>query len=207
MAIQLILVLLLLTQAGAQGADDPSKWAAREAHEGFLIAADPYTDAARLKAKFGKKHPLEGGLLAVEVFFKNDGDQAVQIGLDDVRLLIHAPGGKRQQIVMLTLEETVERIVNKEKGGPNPTVSRSPLPKGPTFGRSKDWKKVEEVVKPLALEMDIIPPRASVRGFIFFDLGGQMELAEYSKLYVPNVKRLPAGKALLFFEVELGKRQ
>ena len=33
---------------------DPTTLAAKESHEGLLVAADNYTDAARSKARFGK---------------------------------------------------------------------------------------------------------------------------------------------------------
>lgn len=204
---RILVMLMVVAPMVAQGPADAEKWAAREEHNGFLIAADPYGSAARSKEKFGKKHPVDAGILPLEVYFKNNGDQAVQIEMSDIRLLLHPPGGRRQQLLMLDLDTVIERIVNKKKGGPEPSLPRLPIPRGsPQVGRSKDWMKVEEVLRPLVVEMDIIPPRGYTRGFIFFDLGGRMEMVEHAALYVPNLRRLPEGKGMLFFEVELLKK-
>src|SRR5713101_934362 len=51
---------------------DPATLPARDVHQGMLIAADPYTDEARSKAKFGKKNPVDSGILALEVYLRND---------------------------------------------------------------------------------------------------------------------------------------
>ncbi len=44
-----------------------------------------------------------------------------------------------------------------------------------------------------------------VHGFVFFDLGDDLSLAETASVYVPDVTIVPSQKALMFFEVPVGK--
>ena len=44
-----------------------------------------------------------------------------------------------------------------------------------------------------------------IHGFVFFDLGDEMSLAETASVYVPDVTIVPSQKALMFFEVAVGK--
>ena len=46
---------------------------------------------------------------------------------------------------------------------------------------------------------------ATIHGFVFFDLNGDLSLAAKASLYVPDVATIPSNKALMFFEVPLGK--
>ena len=62
-----------------------------------------------------------------------------------------------------------------------------------------------EAIKPFALDADIVPPQATIHGFLFFDLNHDMSLAADASLYVPDVTTVPSNKALMFFEVSLGK--
>lgn len=199
-----VFLLSLLALTATAQVRDPTTWPARDAHEKFLIAADPVADAARSKEIFGKKHPHAAGLLAVGVYFKNDNDQAVSVALERVRLLLAPPGGGRQRLQMLPLEDAITMMANPEP--PNPKASRKPgpipLPR-PGRNKSKDWQKVEAIVRPLSLEMDIIPPHATVHGYIFFDLNHRFELLAHSKLYLPDLRFVSSGQALLFFELDL----
>ena len=51
---------------------------------------------------------------------------------------------------------------------------------------------------------DVVPPMGKVHGFLFFNLGHNMALAEAASLYVPSATVIPSNKALMFFEVSLG---
>ncbi len=178
---------------------------ARESHEGLLIAADPYHDPARSKAKFGKKHPQDAGILAIEVHLRNDTKRAIQMDLSAIRLLLAPPGNARQRIEPLTLEGMIEKTLYKERGGPN-MERRIPIPRRTTpENRPKEWKKFEEAVRPMVLEMDILPPMSSVRGFVFFNLGRNMNWAAHSRLYFPSLKFVDTNQELFYFEVDLSK--
>ncbi|MCL4523318.1 MAG: hypothetical protein M1453_15215 [Acidobacteria bacterium] len=201
------LALLLLFAAPSVTAQqtDPATLPARDAHEGLLIAADPFDDAARSKERFGKKSPHSVGILALEVYFKNDTAKAIHVDLERIRLSIEAPGQDRQQLRPMLLETVVNSIVYPE--GLNPIAPRKPrpFPGSGTGTKDKDVKKVDEVLRPLALEMDVLPPKATVRGLLFFDLGRKFEKLRYSQLYVPDLAFVADGKALMFFEVDLSK--
>jgi hypothetical protein len=170
----------------------------------MTIAVDVVADAARSQQIFGKKHPHASGLLAVDLYFKNENDFAVNVDVDRIRLLLAPPGGARQRLESLTIEDAITMIANPEP--PNPKAQRRPLPVPlPRSGssRGKDWKKVEEVVRPLALEMNVIPPRATVHGYLFFDMGGKFDLLRRASLYLPDLKFAHNGQPLLYFEIDL----
>src|ERR1035437_1149644 len=74
----LTVILLLLPGAFAQTAQtDPLTLRTRDAHQDLLIVADPYVSADRYKDKgtFGKKSPYEAGIVAINVYFRNDNDK------------------------------------------------------------------------------------------------------------------------------------
>lgn len=200
-------ILLMLAAVGAAAQQtDPATLPARDAHEGLLIAADPYDDAARSQERFGKKSPHSAGILALEVYLKNDTGKAIHVDLDRIRLALEAPGEERQQLRPLPLETVVGAIVYKE--GPNPTAPRKPRPlplPGGTGSKDKDVKKVDEVLRPLALEMDVLPPRTTIRGLLFFDLDHRFEMLRYAQLYVPDLSFVQDAKPLMFFEVDLSR--
>ncbi len=186
---------------------DPATLPAREAHEGLLIAADPIDDSARAKQRFGKKNPHSGGLLALEIYFRNDTDRAIRVDLESIRLVLDAPDRESQRLKPMALVDVVNAIVYPT--GLNPTAPRkprpSPFPSRGTGRKEKDEKQVDEALRPLALEMDVLPPRATIRGLIFFDMDHQFELLRYAQLYVPGLRFVQDGKPLMFFEVDLSK--
>ncbi len=180
---------------------------ARDTHEGLTLAADPYTDALRSKERFGKKHPYQAGLLAVEVIIRNDTLRPVRLNLGAIRLLLEPPGTSRQRLEPLELEVVIEKTLHKEQGGPNPTASRLPIPRMPKPDRSKEWKQLESALAPYVFSYDILPPQATVRGFLFFDMARRFEWVPYGRLYVPDLKFMDDGQALFFFEVDLSKAE
>jgi hypothetical protein len=205
-----ILCALCLSLAALAGAGEtasgqrPAALPAKESHEGLLIAADPYHDAERSKARFGKKHPQEAGILAIEVHLRNDTKRAIQLDLAAIRLLLAPPGNSRQRLEPMSLEAVIERTLYKERGGPDIKAPRIPIPRRPQ-DRSKEWKKLEEAWRPLLLEMDILPPQSSVQGFLFFNLGRNPEWVSFARLYVPSLKFVDTGQELFYFEVDLSK--
>src|SRR4029077_9522870 len=94
---------------------DPASLPARDSHQGLLIAADPYITANRYREKFGKHTPYEGGIIAIELFLRNDNDLPVRINLKTMQLLIGAPGASRQRLDPLSPEEVADRVLTKPK--------------------------------------------------------------------------------------------
>lgn len=196
--------LLLPAMAGQtpEAPVDPAKLAARDEHQGLLIAADPYVSADRSVARFGKKHPYAAGLLAVDVFLRNDTDSPIQIALPPIELMVSPPGGNRQKLEALTSQETAVVIIHPSL---SPTTKRLPIP-GAAGGSIKKEKEVVKLQAALAPQMlgDIVGPHATIHGFLFFDVGAQFDQVAHSSIYFPEVRRVNPEARLLFFEVELG---
>ena len=183
---------------------DPASLPARDAHDGLLIAADPYTDPTQYKARFGKKTPYEVGILAMDVYFRNDTDKPIRMDLESIRLLLAPPDVARQRFGAISVEDVADRILHK--GGPNPTTPRRPISipgRGPNKSRNKELNELVMALRPGAFEMDILPPRSSVHGFFFFDVNHRYDWLPYAKFYVPDLKFMDTKQALLFFEVDL----
>ncbi len=200
-----LLAGLLASPAWPQSTD-PTQLPARETHAGLTIAVDPYADAARVKEKFGKKHPYAAGILPVEVFFKNDTNQAIHVALEEIRLVISPPEGARQRVAPLDFDTVIERTLHEEKGGPEVKKPRVPipLPRSPA-DRSKEWKKLEESWNAFLLSGDVLPPQSTIRGFLFFDMGRHLDWAPYSRLLVPRLKVIQTNQELFYFEVDFAK--
>lgn len=185
---------------------DPAQLPAKESHAGLTIAVDPYASEARVKAKFGKKHPYSADILPVEVIFQNETNQAIHVTLEEIRLLISPPEGGRQRLAPLDFDTVIERTLHEEKGGPEVKKPRVPLPLPRSSGnRSKDWKKLEEAWGALLFSADVLPPQSTMRGFLFFDMGRHMDWAPYSRLLVPRLKVIQTNQELFFFEIDFAK--
>lgn len=180
----------------------PQGMPAHDAHQGVVVSADPYADPARSKEKFGKKHPQEAGILALEVGFRNDTEQPITVTLEHIRLAIEMPGFAPQNLEPLALDDAADRILGPQE--PNPTAPRFPIPRRvPKGNRGKDWQKLRDTLKNAALRSDVLPPRSTIRGFLYFDLDHHFEWLEHSSLYIPELRFLPSREQLLYFEIEL----
>ena len=188
----------------AQAAHQADDSLAHDRHEGLSVSADAYSDPARAKGKFGKSaDPLQVGILPVEVFLRNETDQPMHVDLTTIQLDVHPHGGARDEdIDALSLHDVAASVAHPH--GPSaPHASRFPV--GLPSAGDKKADKVADALSPLALDSDIVPPHGMIHGFVFFDLGDDMSLAETASLYVPDVTLVPSQKALMFFEVPVGK--
>jgi hypothetical protein len=174
----------------------------QDKHEGLTVSANSYGDAERAKEKFGKASPLAVGILPVEVFLHNETLQPIRVDTSTIQLSIQFPSGKHQDIDWLSPQQ-VSAVVAHPNGPPAPQSRRFPIGVGSITDKKTD--KVMETIGPLALDADIVPPQATIHGFLFFDLNHDLSLAADASLYVPDVTTIPANKALMFFEVPLGK--
>ena len=200
---RLILATLLLMCPGALAQSDPGSLPAQDRHEGLLVAADPYQDAARTKVKFGKADPIDAGILPIDVYFRNDTDQPMHIDLHKVRLEIAPPGEPRQRLAALSVKEVAGEIAHPG-GTPNPEPPRHGVPRPiPMPSHDKKQDKLTDDLRPLAFDADVIPPHATIHGFFFFDVGHDFHLVELATFYVPEVKLIPTNQALMYFEVPL----
>jgi len=171
-------------------------------HEGLTISADAYADQARAKKKFGKADPVSVGILPVEVFLHNETNQPIHIDLTTIQLTVHPSGSQHQDVDSLAVQDVASTIAHPE--GPSAPHARR-FPVGIPSGTDSKTDKMLDILRPMALDSDIIPPMGTIHGFVFFDLNRDMSLAEGASLYVPDVTVAASSKPLMFFEVSLGK--
>lgn len=181
----------------------PASWPAKDTHQGFTVAASPYTDAAHSKDKFGKADPYKAGILAVDVFFKNDTDEPVHVELSTIRLDVTNSDGQHFHLPALSLGQAAQQIAHP-KGPSAPSASRFPLPVPSGDSKQRD---VEDKLRPLTLQSDVVPPKGSIRGVVFFDVGSHFELVPHASLYVPDVKSVASDTSMIYFDVALGSKQ
>jgi hypothetical protein len=206
MYLRIMAVLLLLPiGASAQSAPaDPATLHTRDSHQDLTIIADPYVSAERYTAPFGKNSPFAAGIGAIDVYFRNDNNVPVRLNLNTIRLVVSLPGVERQQLEPLSPEEVANRALLKADA--NPKLHRPfPFPNsGSGGGKSKAWNEMDTLLRSLAVSSDILPPHATVHGFLFFDLNHDFNAIRYTHLYIPDLSFMTDNKALFFFEIDLG---
>ena len=180
----------------------PAPSLAHDTHEGMTILADAYDDGGRAKEKFGKADPIPAGILPVEIFLRNDSDHPIRIDLNTIQLEVHFRNGQHQDIDSLKPSDAAYLIAHPQgpSGPKDPRIPHVSLP-----GGDKKSAKIEDILQPLALDADVVPPMATIHGFLYFDLSRDMSLAGASVLYVPDAVVIPGNKPLMFFEVPLAK--
>jgi len=198
-----LVITLLLPLAGlAQSAPpDPKALRTRDSHQNLTIIADPYLTPDRYKSVFGKKTPIEAGILAIQVHFQNDNNLPIQINPRTVELIISQPGQERQHLGALSAEEVANRsVLHTRVSGRSPFPFPAPVS---GTGRSKDWTEMVDMLHSVALSTDVFPPHATTHGFIFFDMNHDFEAIHDSRLYMPDLIFMTDKKALFFFEIDL----
>jgi hypothetical protein len=183
-------------------ASQPAASLPEDRHEGLTVSVNSYTDTDRAKEKFGKANPLTVGILPVEVFLHNETTQAMRLDVSTIQLSVQFPSGKHQDVDAVPTKEVAAAVAHPN-GPPGPQSRRFPVGIGSMTDKKTD--KMLETLGPLALDADIVPPMATIHGFVFFDLNGDLSLAAKASLYIPDVATIPSNKALMFFEVPLGK--
>jgi hypothetical protein len=173
----------------------------RDSHDGLTIQADPYTERGRSKDKFGKADPYPAGILPVEVTLRNATDKLIRVDINTIQLEVRLRNGGRQDLDWLAAEDVAALIAHPAGAGApsRPKIGGLPIPTG-----DKKADKLAEILKPLTLDADTIPPNGAVHGFVYFNVNHEMGLADTAVLYIPDAVILPSKKALMFFEVPLG---
>ena len=186
---------------GAQS--DPASLPAHESHQGVTIAARPLVKEAAYTSQFGKRSPYEAGILALEVFFRNDNDKPIRLKLDNMRLLVERPGQPLQRIAPLVAEEVADRVILKTPS--DPRAPRFPIPgtRRPTSNRDKNWQEFADKMQAAAIQSDILAPKSTLRGFLFFDVAHHYDWLSNARLDVPDLAFMVNNEALFFFQVDL----
>ena len=174
----------------------------QDRHDGLSISVDPYNEPGRAKEKFGKANPLAVGILPIEVSMHNDTDRPIRVDLSTIQLEVHFSEDRHQQLDWLPPQQVANQVAHP-KGTPAPQARRFPI--GIPSGADSKADKLAEMLKPLSLDADIVPPKGAIHGFLFFDLNHNMSLVATASLYVPDVTTVPPSKPMMFFEVPLGE--
>jgi hypothetical protein len=199
-----IVMLFPLNALGQSAPPDPMSLRTRDAHQDLTIVADPYLKAERYsKEVFGKNSPYVAGIVAIDVYFRNDNNVPVRLNPDTIQLVISQPGLERQRLGPLSPEEVADRTLLKAESN---IRAHRPFPFPGTSsggGRSKDWTEMTNSLRSVALGTDVLPPHATTHGFLFFDLNHDFGAIRNSHLYIPDLALMTDNKALFFFEIDL----
>lgn len=196
--------VLFAACAVARAQTAPASLPAHDSHEGVLVAADPYVPAARYKDKFGKHTPYEAGILALEIYVRNDNDKPIRVNLNTVSLLFAETGQSRQKLSALSPEDVANRVFSKNPKDPKAQRLPLPLPGGvPRTGRGKEWDELDASLRSAAMSSDVLPPNATVHGFFYFDIDHHYDWLSNARFELPDLAFMLDKKALFFFEVDL----
>jgi hypothetical protein len=201
-----ILTIVMLCPLGALGQTapaDPMSLPTRDAHQDLTVVADPYLRAARYsKEIFGKDSFYNAGIVAIDVYFKNDNSVPIRLNPGTIQLVISQPGIEHQRLGAISPEEVADRTLLTA----NANVRRSrpfPFPTpGSSTGHSKDWTGMTTTLRSVALGTDVLPPHATTHGFLFFDMNHDFTAVRSSHLYIPDLAFMTDKKALFFFEID-----
>ncbi len=203
-----ILAILLLVPLGAAGQTapaDPMSLPTRDAHQDLTVVADSYVKADRYKKEvFGKKSFYNAGIIAIDVYFRNDNNVPIRLNPQTIQLVISQPDLDRQRLGALSPEEVADRTLLT--GASDVRARRPfPFPGSPTGpAHNKDWVEMTTTLRSVALGTDVLPPHATTHGFLFFDLNHDFDAIRYTHLYIPDLDFMTDHKALFFFEIDLG---
>ncbi len=186
----------------AQAPADAALSLPHDRHDGLTVSADPYTDKARGKEKFGKANPIDVGVLPVEVFLRNETNEPIRVDINTIQLEVRLRGGQRQEIDWLTAEDVAYLVAHP--GGVTPS-NRPRIPGIPAANGDKKAEKLAAILRPLSLDADVVPPMGALHGFLYFNVNNEMSLADTAILYVPDATVIASKKPLMFYEVRFGK--
>jgi len=183
------------------------KTASLESHEGLTISALPWTDPAQYKDKFPKKSPYAGGVLAVQVAFRNDSDESVRINLERIRLTVQLDSDNRQEVPSLNSEELADAVLKPKAKDPTASRPKLPLPVGGSKGgRDKHWAELQTQAQNASVPTSVVAAHSTVQGLLYFDLQDQFDLLQNAHLYVPQLSQMTSGRAMTFFDIDLSRR-
>jgi hypothetical protein len=168
------------------------KAASLESHEGFTISALPWTDPQQYRVKFPKKSPYAGGVLAVQVSFRNDSDESVRINLERIRLTVQLDADNRQEVPSLNSEELADAVL-KPKGKDPTKRPKLPIPVGggSKGGRDKHWTELQTDAQNAGVPTGVVAAHSTVQS---------------AHLYVPQLMQMTSGRAMTFFDIDLSRR-
>jgi hypothetical protein len=209
------LLALLLTAAAAaclpaqnsQQTPAPVHASVVDSHEGMTVGVEPWTQASRYKAKFPKKSPLAGGIVAIRVTFRNDADHGVKVNLQRIQLVVQIGEDNRQELDALSADDVADAVMLKANGK-DPTAKRIPIPLPvgkPKPSRDANWTNFRDDCQNAAVPSGVVAAHSSVEGLLYFDLRGEVDLLQTARLYVPDLFNMNDNQPLSYFDIALGQ--
>jgi hypothetical protein len=184
----------------------PSRLPYFDSHEGMIIGVDPWLTASRYKEKFPKKSPFAGGIVALHMSFHNDNEKGVKVSLQNIRLIVQLDEDNRQELQPLSADDVADTVLLKPK---DPTLRRSPLPipqigLPKTDARDSKWTDFRDTVQNAAVPSGVIGAHETVEGLVYFDIRGELDILQNSRLYVPNLITMDNNEPISYFDIALG---
>lgn len=208
-----LLAFLLFVSAAAilpaqngQQAPKPLQAPFVDSHEGMTVGVDPWTTASRYKAKFSKKSPFSGGVVALDVSFRNDSDKSIKVDLQRIRLLVQISEDERQELEPMSADDVADTVLLKPSTK-DPTARRIPLPVPvgkPKPPRDANWTNFRDACQNAAVPSSVVAAHSTVEGLVYFDLRGEVDLLQTARLYVPNLVTMGDNQPLSYFDISLG---
>lgn len=190
-----------------QAQQSPLKTASLESHDGLTVSVQPWTDPGQYKEKFHKNSPLSAGIVALQVAFRNDSDNSIRIDVGRIRLNIDLSEDNRQGLAALTPDEVADGVLHPVPKNPTTPRARLPIPIGGQHnGHDKRWTELQKVASAAGLPGSIVAPHKTLEGLLYFDLQGQLDLLNTAHLYVPDVMTLESHRPLIYFDIDLSRR-
>jgi hypothetical protein len=183
----------------------PPKASFMDRHEGMSIGVEPWTHASAYKEKFPKKSPYSGGVVALQMTFRNDSDESIKIDLQSIRLLLLIGEDNRQELSPLTAEDVADTVL-LSNNGKDPTQRRNPLPipvGKPRPSRDKNWTELKDACQNAGLPSSVVAAHSTLSGLVYFDLRSEWDLLQSAKVYLPNLVAMSTKQPLSYFEVDL----
>ena len=177
-----------------------------DSHEGMTVGVDPWTTASRYKEKFPKKSPFTGGVVAVQVNFRNDNEKGVKVDLQRIRLLVEVSEDSRQELEPLSPDDVADTVLLKQSTK-DPTAKKVPLPiptiNKPKATRDSNWVNFRDACQNAAVPSSVVGAHSTVEGLIYFDIRGEVDLLQTARLYVPNLTMMDSHEPISFFDIAL----
>lgn len=148
-----------------------------------------------------------GGVVALQVSFRNDTDQSIKVDLQRIRLLVQISEDNRQELNALSAEEVADAVLLKSSK--DPTLKRSPLPipipsTGVKTQRDAKWNELRDACQNAAVPSNVVAAHSTIEGLLYFHLRGEVDLLQSSRLYIPNLVSMGDHQPLSYFDIALG---
>ncbi len=176
-----------------------------DTHEGMTIGVEPWTHASEYKEKFPKRSPFSGGVVALQMTFKNDSDESVKIDVRSARLLLLIGEDNRQELSPLTADDVADTVM-LQNNGKDPTQRRNPLPipvGKPRPSRDKNWTEFRDACQNAAVPSSVVAAHSTLVGLVYFDMRSEWDLLQNAKVYFPSLLSMSTKKPLSYFEIDL----